>query len=332
MSNQPAQQSNLSCGYLFAFISSAFLSTTAIFIRHLSQTYHVPSLVVAFWRDAFAVLTLLTILGFVQPRLLRMDRCHLFYMVGYGFVLAFFNAFWTLSVSLNGAAIATVLVYSSTAFTALLGWWILKERLDWVKLLAVIVCLGGCALVSGALEQSVWNTNLGGILAGILSGLGYAFYSLMGRSASQRGFNPWTTLFYTFCFATIFLLFFNLLPGGIIPGAATRPADIFWLGNSLVGWGILFLLAAVPTLAGFGFYNVCLGYLPSSIANLILTTEPAFTLLTAYILLGERLNAIQIIGSLTILSGVIALRVYEGWSAGKIPAEMTNTVDAVLPG
>jgi len=110
MSKSNTQQFNLSRGYLFALISSAFLSTTAIFIRHLSQTYHVPSLVVAFWRDAFAVITLLTVLGFVQPRLLRMERRHLFYMAGYGFVLAFFNAFWTLSVSLNGAAIATVLV------------------------------------------------------------------------------------------------------------------------------------------------------------------------------------------------------------------------------
>ena len=89
----------------------------------------------------------------------------------------------------------------------------------------------------------------------------------MGRSTSQRGLNPWVTLFYTFGFAAVFLLIFNLLPGGGVPGAATRPADLFWLDNALAGWGILFLLAAGPTLAGFGLYNVSLGYLPSSVAT-----------------------------------------------------------------
>ena len=106
------------------------------------------------------------------------------------FVLALFNSLWTLSVSLNGAAVSTVLVYCSAGFTALLGWWLLKERLGWTKLLAVVISLGGCVLVSGALDPSAWGANLIGIVTGVLSGLGYAGYSLMGRSASQRGVEP----------------------------------------------------------------------------------------------------------------------------------------------
>ena len=45
------------------------------------------------------------------------------------------------------------------------------------------------------------------------------------------------------------------------------------------GWLILFLLAAGPTLAGFGLYNVSLTYLPSSVVNLIVTLEPVMTAL-----------------------------------------------------
>jgi drug/metabolite transporter (DMT)-like permease len=63
-------------------------------------------------------------------------------------------------------------------------------------------------------------------------------------------------------------------------------------------------------------YNVSLTYLPSSVANLVVTLEPAFTAVTAYFLLGERLTWIQIIGSLLILSGVVFLRIYEGKLAG----------------
>jgi drug/metabolite transporter (DMT)-like permease len=317
MSISSSSRSNLTRGYAIAMVSAAILSTTAIFIRHLTQTYAMPPLVLALWRDSFVALTLLPWLGLVRPHLLQAGRHHLRYLVLYGLVLAIFNALWTLSVALNGAAISTVLAYSSAGFTALLGWWFLKERLDWAKLVAVAFSLGGCVLVSGALDPAAWRANLVGILAGVLSGLCYAVYSLMGRSAAQRGLNPWTTLFYTFGLAALFLLLFNLLPGGILPGAAARPADLFWLGNALAGWGILFALAAGPTLAGFGLYNVSLSYLPSSVANLILTLEPAFTAAIAYAWLGERLSWVQLGGSALILAGVVFLRLYEGRLAGQ---------------
>ncbi len=314
---------SLTRGYTIAFISAIFLSTTAIFIRHLTQAYQVPALVLAFWRAFFVVLTLVLALGILRPGLLRVPRQNLPYLLAYGAVLAVFNSLWTLSVSLNGAAVATVLAYSSAAFTALLGWWLLKERLDWVKALAVVLSLTGCVLVSGAADPSAWRGNLDGILTGVLTGLGYAAYSLMGRSASQRGLNPWSTLLYTFGFGMLFLLAFNLLLGGTIPGAAARPGDLLWLGEAWMGWLWLILLAAGPTVAGFGLYNVSMVDLPSSIANLIVTSEPVFTAIIAYLLLGERLTGIQIGGAALILLGVFFLRIYEGRrKAGDVPKLM----------
>jgi drug/metabolite transporter (DMT)-like permease len=323
MAIAPLDNQNLTRGYIIAVISAALLSTTAIFIRHLTQTYQMPALVLAFWRDGIVVLTLLPVLA-ARPSLLRAPRRHLIYLVGYGFVLASFNALWTHSVALNGAAISTVLVYSSAGFTVLLGWWFLKERVDWPKLLAVVLSLGGCVLVSEALDAAAWRTNLAGILTGVLSGLAYAAYSLMGRSASQRGLNAWTTLLYTFGFATVFLLIINLVLGGGLPGTATQPADLFWLGNAWLGWVLLFLLAAGPTLAGFGLYNVSLGYLPSSVANLVLTSEPVFTTVLAYLLFGERLSGVQFVGSLMVLAGVTFLGVHERRMARRTRSRMSK--------
>jgi drug/metabolite transporter (DMT)-like permease len=309
---------NFTRGYPIALLSAAILSTTAIFIRYLTQTYHMPPLVLAFWRDGLMALSLLIVLRLVRPLLLNVKRDDLFYLIAYGFMLAIFNALWTLSVAMNGAAVSTVLAYCSAGFTALLGWWLLKEHLDWAKLLVVTLSLGGCVLVSEALDPAAWSANLIGILTGILSGLWYAIYTLMGRSASQRGLNPWTTLFYAFGIAAIFLLLVNLLPVGHLPGAAVRAVDLLWLGNALAGWGILFLLAAGPSLLGFGLYNVSLTYLPSSVANLILTLEPAFTAMTAYLVLGERMKEIQLFGSLMILVGVVFLRIHEGRLTSRI--------------
>ncbi len=307
-------------GYIIALVSAAILSTPAIFIRFLTLNYQIPAIVLAFLRDLIVALSLLIVLGLFRPGLLRIERRHLGYLALYGLSLAIFNSIWTLSVVWNGASVSTVLVYCSAAFTALLGWWLLKERLHWAKVAAVVVCLGGCVLVANALEASAWKLHLPGLIVGVAAGLLWATYSLMGRSAAQRGLNPWTTLFYTFGFAAIFLLLFNLFSAGHIAGAATRPADLLWLGTSLPGWGITFLLAVGPTLVGFGLYNVALSHLPSSVVNLIATSEPIFTVTTAYLLLGERLTFVQVVGSLLILGGVVLIRLYEGRLAGK-PAE-----------
>ena len=304
-------------GYAAALVAALFLSTTAVFIRYLTQTYQIPALVLAFWRDVFVSLTLLPALALFGGHLLRLRRAQFYYLIGYGLVLAIFNALWTLSVALNGAAVATVLVYCSAAFTVVLGWWLLKESLGWAKWLAVAASLLGCAFVSGAFNPSGAALTLPGLLTGVLAGLSYAAYSLMGRSASRRALNPWTTLLYTFAFAAVFLLAANLLPLNFLPGKAAQPADLFWLRSAWVGWGVLFMLAAIPTVAGFGLYNVSLSYLPSGVANLVVTLEPAFTAVTAYLFLGERLSLVQIGGGLLILGGVVFLRLYERWQSAR---------------
>ena len=298
-------------GYPIALLSAVILSTSAIFVRHLTEKYGLPPIILSFWRDLFVAIVLLIILILIRPGLLRITRQNLYYLVIYGFVLAVFNSVWTLSVSLNGAAVGTVLAYCSAAFTALLGWWILKESLSWVKVLAVLLCLGGCVLVAGALDPAAWSINLIGIVTGIGSGLFYAIYTLMGRSASNRGLNPWTTLLYTFGFGAVWLLGIDLIGNGVLPGTAQGLSGLFWLGSDWLGWLILFILAAIPTVAGFGLYNVSLSLMPSSVVNLIVTTEPAFTALWAYFLLGERFTLVQVVGSALIVTGVVFLRLYE---------------------
>jgi drug/metabolite transporter (DMT)-like permease len=201
-------------------------------------------------------------------------------------------------------------VYSSATLTALLGWWFLKEGLNWAKILAIFLSLGGCVLVSGTLRSQTTSVNMMGVSIGILSGLAFAVYTLMGRSAWQRGLNPWITLLYTFGFAAVLLLIFNLLPLDPLPGKAAVPSDLFWPGSALRGWVVLFLLAAGPTLTGFGLYNVSLSYLPSSVVNLIVTLEPVFTAILAYFFLGEIMTNIQTVGSILILTSVVFLRLF----------------------
>ena len=307
---QSTQTSNATTnqGFLIAFISALVLAFTSILIRLVSEGYQLPALVIAFWRDFFLVLCALPFLTILKPQLLKIKNSDLPFMILFGLVLAIFNVFWTLSVTLTGAAVATVLVYSSAGFTAILGWLFLKESLGIKKVMAVLLCMGGCVLVSGATNAVTWQTGPVGIITGLLSGLLYSLYSLMGRRGALKALNPWTILFYSFLFATVFLLIPNLVPVEFIPGTADRPADLFMLRNAWRGWLLLLTLAAGPTLIGFGLYNVSLGMLPSSTANLILTAEPVLTTFIAFFLLGERLTSLEVTGSALVVGALVLLR------------------------
>jgi len=119
----------------------------------------------------------------------------------------------------------------------------------------------------------------------------------------------------------------NLLPFSI-PGTLAQPDQFLWFGDAWQGWGLLFLLAAGPTVMGFGLYMVSLSFLPSSTANLIVTVEPVLTILIAFFFLGERLSSDQIFGSALIIGGVVLLRVFEGRRPAKLraaePAELAS--------
>ncbi len=298
----------LNKGFLIALSSAIILSFTSILIRFVSEDYQLPALILAFWRDFFVVLCALPFFLLIRPELLRLKKKDVLFILVYGAVLALFNILWTLAVTLTGASIATVLVYASTGFTALLGWIFLKESLGWTKILAVFLCLLGCLLVSGATDLDAWQTNALGIISGLFSGLLYAMYNLFGRYATQRCLNPWKTLFYIFLVAAVVLLVVNLLPFDFIPKTASHPQELFQLGSQWRGWGLLILLAAGPTLMGFGLLNVSLGMLPSSTVNLILTLEPVVTAIVAFFLLDERLSAIELIGSGLILTALFIVR------------------------
>jgi drug/metabolite transporter (DMT)-like permease len=303
-----SQVKAMSRGYAAAVGSALFLSLTAIFIRYLTLNFNIPALVLAFWREIFVAVTLLIIMVFVRPKLFSGVKAHLGFLIVYGLVLALFNAFWNFSVTLNGAAVATVMAYSSAGFTAILGWLILKEKLTLIKLMVVGLSLLGCAFVVNAFDPRLWGVNTAGVVIGIASGLTYAIYSIMGRSASEKGLNTWTTIFYIFSFASIFMLSANLWLGGVVPGAAANIGDLFWLGNAWMGWLMLAALAIGPTLMGFGLYNVSLRFLPSSTANLVVMIEPIFTSIVAFFMFGELLTPMQIVGAGIILVSVSLAR------------------------
>ncbi len=318
-------RSRFTQGYLICLVGTILWSFTAIFIRYLTVETGMPPLTLAAWRDLLVAVGLVTVFVVFRRSLLSAGRSNLSFLLLYGLLLAMFNAMWTISVVYNGAAVSTVLAYSSAAFSAVIGWRLFHEQLGLRKILAVVLSLTGCAFVSGAYLPSAWQLNTIGVITGLLSGVGFAAYSLMGKYSSQREINPWTTLMYSFLFAGLFLVLFNLFQPWLPAGIAST--NYLWLDSDTSAWLVLVLLAWLPTIGGYGFYTVSLGYLPISVANLIATLEPAFTAAWAYLLLDERMAPLQIFGSALIITGVLLLRINGKESGSEAEAAQSLSVD-----
>lgn len=321
-SSSNSNSSTFSRGYLIALIATGLWSTTGVLIDYISTTYHLPSLVLAFWRDFFVSCGMIVGLLLFSRARFFLDRSHWRFMILYGLTLAFFNSMWTFSVQYNGAAVATVLAFSSPAMTAILSRWIFKEEFSRVKIISIVLSLAGTILVSGAIDPAAWKLNPAGIIFGLLTGFFFALYNLEGKHASDRSIDSWTALLYSFSAAAIFLLSFNVVVNSFAGKAPL--ADMLWLGHSFSGWGWLFFLGIAPTLGGFGLYTLSLRSLPPTVANLIATLEPALTAIWAYFLLNELLNGIQLAGSLLLFSGIILLRVGEGRGVKSEVVEITE--------
>jgi len=303
------QSSSFSRGYFIAITATVLWSTTGVLISYLSKNYQLPSLVLAFWRDLFVSFGMLVgLLAFSRTRF-HLDRNQWPFMIFYGLTLAIFNSMWTFSVQYNGAAVATVLAFSSPDMTAILSRIIFKEQFNAIKIISIILSLSGSILVSGAIDPSAWKLNPAGIIFGLLTGLFFAFYNIEGKHASDQAIDSWTAMLYSFSAAAIFLFFFNISANTFAGKFAL--ADLMWLGNSVSGWSILFFLGVIPTLGGFGLYTLSLRYLQPTVASLIATLEPALTAIWAYFILSEILTGIQLIGSLLLFTGVILLRAGE---------------------
>ncbi|CAI0705991.1 DMT family transporter [Serratia quinivorans] len=301
-------------GYVIAIISAILLAFTAIIIRVLTEYYHLPTFVLAFWRAALVALVLLPALLLFKPEWARLRRSQIPFYAGYGLLLAVFNSLWTLSVALNGASVATILTYCSVGFTVFLGWMIYSERLNLRQLVVIVVSLGGCFLVSNGDSMGNSHFNLLGLLVGMLSGIGYTLYTLGGRVATERHYPVWNTILYVFGFSAVYQWLFNAALTFYPLAAFHGMTGSLWFlsegvqGIEWRGWLLLLTLAAGPTLLGFGLYNISLKTLPLAVANLILSLELVFTAVIAYFLLGENMNQLQLLGSALVLGGVLMLK------------------------
>lgn len=267
------------------------LSLTSILIKHILVSYPISAVTLAFWRAVIIAVFLLGTVRTTRPEWLELERQDWLFYGAYGLLgVALLHMSWIRSVDLNGAALATVLVYLSPVVVTIASHFLFGEAITWPKRLALVLSLLGVVLVSGAYDLA--QVHLQGLLIGLISALAYGGYTLFGKEAHRRH-HPWVAMAYAFVVGAILMLFL------------ARRDQLFSLGFNLRGWLLVILLALGPSLSGYSLIIWSLRDLPPGVASLVLPLEIVFTAVVAYFTLGETLTPLQIVGSVLVAASAV---------------------------
>ena len=212
---------------------------------------------------------------------------HLLLLGGIGYVaesLFYFSALERIS-----AGLTSLLLYVYPALVVLLAALLLRHRPRPVALLCVGVATAGSALTIGPV--------VGGQTAGVLLGLGaagsYALYVVLSARATA-GLGPFAA-------------------AAVIMAACAAVYDVLALSTQATlpsapsAWLALLGVALIGTVVAVAAFFGALALLGPSDTAVVSTIEPVVSVLAAFVVLGERLTVVQMLGGLLVLAAVVVL-------------------------
>ena len=289
-------------GLILCTIAAVVWAGTAPGIKYLLDVYHVPGVTLAFWRDVFVTIAVMGILLVRNRAALRVSRADFTPLALLGVVsIGIYHALWIWSVSLNGAAIAVVLIYLFPTFVTIGARFMFGEQLRTVQVIGLLLSLIGMGLLVKLYDPEQIKLNWLGIVVGLTTAVLQAFYVLYTQKA-VRTVDPWASLGITMATGSLTLLAM-LIAAPLVVGQAAAPG-IFAVGD-LTAWLILLALAIGPTLGGYALFNLSLQHIPASTGGLILVLEAPVASAIAILFLGEQLMALQYMGMALIFVSIL---------------------------
>lgn len=284
--------------YISAILKALFAVTAwgASFIATKVALQDISPITVVWLRFAIGVV----ILGLAVIRRGQLQipgKRTLAYFALLGFIGITFHQ-WLQSNGLVTAQASTTawIVASTPIFMAVLGVLFLKETLNWLQVLGILLAAFGVILVVSGGELALPGRGQFGTAGDILiliSALNWAVFSALSRDGLKR-YPAAMMMFYVMLFGWLIVtVLFFAGPGLAEVGNLTR-----------VGWlGVLFLGIACSGLA-YVFWYDALKVIPSSQVGSFLYFEPIVAVIVAFVILGEALLLASLVGGIAILVGV----------------------------
>ncbi|MGJ9458597.1 DMT family transporter [Oceanobacillus sp. CF4.6] len=284
--------------YLLIILGATLWGTIGWFVKHLYELGFTPMEVVTLraWTSAILLITYIIIVSPKDMKLQSIRDCK--YFIGTGICsIIFFNYCLFTAIELSTIPVATALLYTAPAFVTVISFFLFKEPLTRLKMIALILTIMGTCLVVGITPNSIHNLEFASIILGLGSGLGYALYSIISKFALKK-YSSLSVTTFTFIVAAValvpffpysekFLLLFN-------------PTVLFYA----LGLGFL------PTAVAYIVYTYGLMYTEASKASILSTIEPVVATLIGIFVFTEPFTVVQMLGMGCIIGAVLLIQLF----------------------
>lgn len=277
---------------LLILIAGILWGCIGIFVRILNSL-GISSMKIVVLRSGITAFCMFIILLIFDRPGLKIRLKDLWCFLGTGIAsIVFFNFCYFRAIELASMAAAAILLYTAPSIVMVLSFVLFRERFSRKKVISLVLTFVGCCLVTGIGAGA--KLSVGGVLAGLGAGFGYALYSIFGRFALDRGYSTFTITFYTFLIAFV-ASFFMTDSRQVFTDIAANPKHIM----TALLFGIL--CTVLPYLC----YTLGLRKVETGTAAIIASIEPVTAAVIGSAVFGERITIQGGVGIVLVLSALV---------------------------
>jgi len=318
----PSVRDQFRLGLLFATGSAFTFGMSGPLAKSLMSAGWSPTAAVTA-RLAGGALVLALAATIIKPDWLREARAHARTVVAYGLVpvagaqLCFYNAVARLPVG-----VALLLEYTAPILVVGWVWATRKQAPSRLTLAGVVLAIAGVTLVLDVFSPATHQASIdpAGVIWGLAAAVCAACYFVMSDNvtADGSGLNSITLAAGSLVVAAVAVALLGV--SGVMPLQFTANDAV--IGGVTLPWLVpVILMGVVATAIAYTLGINGVARLRPSFASLVGLAEVLFAVLTAWVLLGEGVSAIQAVGGIVVLLGLALAR----------PARRANDGESTRP-
>lgn len=278
---------------LLVILAATIWGGSVVFAKHIYIGYGLAPIHLVSARAYITFLGLAVGLALYDRRLFRVSLRDLPYFLILGVIgLALLNYLYYFAISRIPVGTAVLIQYTMPVMVMAYSILARREPFTITRLIALILTLLGVGLLLRAWEIGISGLDPIGVGASALAALTFSFYILFSEVGLKR-YSPTTLLLYSYIFASLFWL------------TTSRPVSVIeqiYQGGAL--WMVI-LFGVAGTLLPFLLFLAGISGIRAQGAAIAATFEVLSAAAFSWVFLSERLGAVQILGGVAILIGIL---------------------------
>lgn len=288
---------NKKFGLLLVLLASIFWGYVGVPTKHLANLGF-DNYTISFFRTGTAAIFYILYSFKKDPNYFKVDMKGILFFLFYG-VVVIAGCLLSFNIAINSLSLAlgTMFLYTSQIWVVIISYFMFKEKFTSKKAIAMILILVGCFMMCEVHKLGNFNLSPRGIFWGLVSGFTFALQILLAKVSNEK-YNYNTLLTYSFIFGGLFLLPFMDMKNNI--RIFQNSNNLFFIFQNIF-WGF------VSTVIANSAYVKSVEYIEASIASMVSSFELIVASLLGFLIFGQILSLIQILGMVLILFSIMLL-------------------------